>query len=301
MKHILIGLTILMLPFTADSAGKTKPIAATKTKLNVTSPDLPIAPAVAFDPAWTSLPPAFLPSNVESVIKALNIAPKGEFETDETFQRRSFPVSREYFFAASKEAAFKYDAEQQRYVLPYVYCMSNSTLALRIHDQVKLPVAAYFSFGMTREADGSYVGQNSYGAKAKIDKVTITNTNFLLPIQATHLEHRFPPYMDVSNYRNGGGATIAGQLEFPVPIEVAPQLKAHLVLGWVWSPSTKVSNSPVVTGTRYTTATVSSPTEGKHITRYIVVDTLWAIVYDERDRKLYMVRSIYPPKIKEEK
>jgi hypothetical protein len=299
MKHILIALTLLMLPFTADSAGKAKPVAAAKTPKPSTVPDLPNVPAVAFDPTWASLPPAFQPSNVEAVIKALNVAPKGEFETEEAFQKRSAPESREYLFAASKEATFKYDAERQRFVLPYVYCMSMSTSVMRIDDQVNLSVAAYFSFGMTRKEEGSFVGQNSFGAKATIEKVKVTTTDFLLPVQATHLEHRFPPYMDVSKYRGeprGEGATIAGQLEFPIPLEVAEQLKPHLVLGWVWSPSTRVSKSPVVTGTSYTTATVSSPTEGTHITRYIVVDTLWAIVYDDRDRKLYMVRSIYPPK-----
>lgn len=296
MKKLLI--VALMVGLTASAAPVKK-----KAPTHVLTPTSYAYPAVAFNPEWEALPPAFVPNNLESVIKSLTVSPKGEFETEEAFEKRSKLLNKEYFLIKNTSDKgdnfyFKYDTEQQRFILPYVYFSTMMSIVERISDQISVKNFVELDFDAAGHSKdiGSYIGQNSFGAKTKVTKTKFTHTKFMLPVESDyhHMETRFQPYMDIRHHKENE-SVLTGELEFDVPVEQARQLKAYLRLGFVFSPSIAISSSPVVTGTHYSPATISSPTDGTFTTRFIVVDTLWAVVFDSRNKHIYMVRQLYPP------
>jgi hypothetical protein len=112
-----------------------------------------------FNPEWRQFPNAYLGDNIQLLARKLDVK-KAEFESTAEFENRLgaiAPAGRQYLFLCS-EIPFKldYDADTQQFVFT------------RISYDVDIEVAKYKKNGQP------YVGENSFGARAQIEKVQVT-------------------------------------------------------------------------------------------------------------------------------
>lgn len=197
----------------------------------------------------------------EKLTALLKVATKGEYETSDAFQSRMNALVPGGIVAVSislPESAASYDADRARLVLKSPLSISDEIIL--DHDAM-----AYFegvSIKDARKSGGEYVGQNAFGARARVSNESMQSIGIAWK---TFPQKNFSPADTISIAL----APQAGQAE-------RKRLRL-LMIGNVIAPY-------VVKDSDVSMATIDNPMNFQHDKKSLVVDPVCAAIYDPSAR-----------------
>jgi hypothetical protein len=221
------------------------------------------------------LPKAARVTSPDTLLASLTFEAKGEFETEESYRERIRVDSTACYLFAAAGDAIKYNTESQTYSFP-VYLI-DMPIEFEWRSQIRSGGRRFqrLDISWKRTVTGHGVGQNAFGVKRTYEKVKVTNFRFFIPRDGSRSE------------------PVKHALTFGMPLSEAQAAKSHLRLAYLWAPDSSVAGSPVLSKTDYSGPTIDVPYEGIHYEYYFVVSKLWAVVYDDRNRKVYLKESLF--------
>jgi hypothetical protein len=217
------------------------------------------------------------PKTFEQALSSIKIyPPKGEFETKSAYEQRISDSGNQKEIVLSvpiQRDGIKYDAENQKFeIFPYAFLeFSNSKLKPQkfFIEIKKYDVAGtsnlYFMYSSVEKLLGSYQAQNSFGAQAKITKITYFEKAVF--DRKTNLFERL--------FYNNIGLTKIGEIS--VPIQSALEYKAKLTAAFVVVPK-----APYIERGAYqdSAPTISNPYDVEVNATILMADIRCALIMD---------------------
>lgn len=285
MNRRVLPLFLLALSLPALSAPSTPPAKAK-------------APAATtpFSLEWEAIPASFRPDDFATVYGANSKAkPKGEFETEAQYRARlTVDTSRLYSFKVTLSGfnAFKYDAEEQTYPMPFPFDAEQLVKA-KGETGPEQAYAVLVTLSETEKAEApDTVASNAFGAKAVIKHRAAYVNGAAIYVQnpdSAMNPHISAYWGNLQEYAKAQG--------IKVPVEEAKTLKGDLEMLVVIQLSGGFKGQATFNGYDYSEATFQNPTERTRYYKLLSGEKATLVVYSKRTGKVLKKWTLEPAKL----